>query len=116
MAIVLSDCLDPSGYERGLSALIGRHFAVHLVHILDPAECDPAHNGDLLLRDCESAQELAVTASPSLRRIYRAEVERFRGSVKSWCARHNAGYSFVVADAPFDDIILRDFRRDGLVR
>jgi uncharacterized protein (DUF58 family) len=116
MAIVLSDCLDPSGYERGLSALVGRHFAVHLVHILDPAECDPAHNGDLLLRDCESAQELAVTASPGLRRIYRAEVERFRGNVKSWCARHNAGYSFVVADAPFDDIILRDFRRDGLVR
>ena len=36
MAIVLSDCLDPSGYERGLSALVGRHFAVHLVHISGP--------------------------------------------------------------------------------
>ena len=33
LAIVLSDCLDPSGYERGLSALVGRHFAVHLVHL-----------------------------------------------------------------------------------
>jgi uncharacterized protein (DUF58 family) len=116
MAIVLSDCLDPFGYERGLSALVGRHFAVHLVHIMDPAECDPAQAGDLLLRDCESAQELAVTASPTLRRIYRDEVERFRGGVRSWCARHNAGYSFVVADAPFDDIILRVFRRDGLVK
>lgn len=116
MAIVLSDCLDPIGYERGLSALVGRHFAVHLVHVMDPAECDPGQSGDLLLRDCESAQELPVTSSPGLRRIYREEVERFRGGVRSWCARHGAGYSFVVADARFDDIILRVFRRDGLVK
>ena len=116
LAIVLSDCLDVSGYERGLSALVGRHFAVHLVHVMDPAECDPAESGDLTLRDCESAEEMAVTAGRSLRRIYREEVERFRNGVRSWCARHNAGYSFIIADADFDDIILRTFRRDGLVR
>jgi uncharacterized protein (DUF58 family) len=116
LAIVLSDCLDTSGYERGLSALVGRHFAVHLVHLMDPAECDPGQRGDVLLRDCESAQEIAVTASPTLQRIYREEVESFREGIRSWCARHNAGYSFILADAAFDDIILRIFRRDGLVR
>ena len=116
LAIVLSDCLDAAGYERGLSALVGRHFAVHLVHVMDPAECDPAESGDLMLRDCETAEEMAVTASTGLRRIYRDEVERFRNDVRSWCARHNAGYSFIIADADFDDIILRIFRRDGLVR
>jgi uncharacterized protein (DUF58 family) len=116
LAIVLSDCLDGSGYERGLSALVGRHFAVHLVHVMDPVECDPAESGDLMLSDCESAEEMTVTASPGLRRIYREEVERFRNSVRSWCARHNAGYSFIIADADFDDVILRTFRRDGLVR
>ncbi|HEY5741798.1 MAG TPA: DUF58 domain-containing protein [Terrimicrobiaceae bacterium] len=116
LAIVLSDCLDVLGYERGLSALVGRHFALHLVHLMDPAECEPAENGDVMLRDCENGLELAVTASPGLRRIYREEVEGFRRGIKSWCARHNAGYSFVLADAAFDDIILRVFRRDGLVR
>ena len=116
LAIVLSDCLDISGYEQGLSALVGRHFALHVVHVMDPAECDPAENGDLTLRDCESAEEMTVTAGPRLRRIYREEVERFRNGVRSWCARHNTGYSFIIADADFDDIILRTFRRDGLVR
>jgi uncharacterized protein (DUF58 family) len=116
MAIVLSDFLDSAGFERGLSALVGRHFAVHLVHVMDPAECNPAQTGDLLLRDCESGRELAVTASPGLQRMYRQEFERFRDGLRSWCARHGAGYSFVVADASFDDIILRDFRRDGLVK
>jgi uncharacterized protein (DUF58 family) len=116
LAIVLSDCLDMQGYEHGLSALVGRHFAVHLVHVMDPAECDPIESGDLTLRDCESAEEMTLTASTALRRTYRKEVQRFRDDVRSWCATHNAGYSFVVADADFDDIILRVFRRDGLVR
>jgi uncharacterized protein (DUF58 family) len=116
LAIVLSDCLDPAGYERGLSALVGRHFAVHLAHVMDPAECDPHESGDLTLRDCESAEEMTVTANSSLRRIYREEVERFRDNVRSWCARHDAGYSFIMADADFDDIVLRILRRDGLVR
>ena len=116
LAIVLSDCLDAEGYERGLSALVGRHFALHLVHVMDPAECDPITSGDLTLRDCESAEEMTLTASAALRRIYREEVDRFRDAVRSWCARHNAGYSFIIADADFDDVILRIFRRDGLVR
>jgi uncharacterized protein (DUF58 family) len=116
LAIVLSDCFDAGGYEGGLGALVGRHFALHLVHIMDPAECDPSESGDLTLRDCESAEEVTLTANAALHRIYREEVERFREEVRSWCARHNAGYSFIIADADFDDIILRIFRRDGLVR
>jgi uncharacterized protein (DUF58 family) len=116
LAIVLSDCLDADGYQRGLSALVGRHFALHLVHVMDPAECNPTESGDLTLRDCESAEEVTLTASAALRRIYSEEVERFREEVRSWCARHNAGYSFIISDADFDDIILRVFRRDGLVR
>ena len=116
LAVVLSDCLDTVGYERGLSALVGRHFAVHLVHIMDPGECDPDESGDLMLQDCESGEEMTVTANPSLRRIYREEVDRFRDNVRSWCTRHNAGYSFITAGADFDDIVLRVLRRDGLVR
>ena len=69
-----------------------------------------------MLRDCESGEEMTVTANPVLRRIYREEVDRFRDNVRSWCTRHNAGYSFITADADFDDIVLRVLRRDGLVR
>lgn len=116
LAIVISDCLDPAGFEPGLAAVAGRHFALHLLHVMDPAECEPAETGDLLLRDCENASELAVTASPALLQAYRDEAGRFRDSVKSWCGRHDAGYSFVLAGAPFDDAVLRIFRKDGLVQ
>ncbi len=116
LALVLSDCLDPAGFADGLAAVTGRHFALHLLHVMDPAECDPTASGDLLLRDCEGAGELAVTAGPGMLNLYREEVRTFRESVKSWCAKRGAGYSFILADTAFDEVVLRMFRRDGLVR
>src|SRR5262249_671164 len=38
LAIVLSDFLDPTGYEGGLTALVGRGFQVDLIQILSPDE------------------------------------------------------------------------------
>src|SRR5829696_4264882 len=38
VAIVLSDFLDPAGYDKGLSALVGRGFQVNAVQILSPDE------------------------------------------------------------------------------
>jgi len=116
LAIVISDGLDPEGFERGLSAVTGRHFAMHLLHVMDPAECEPVERGDLILSDCESAAELTVTAGPGLLKAYREEVARFREELKAWCASHGAGYSFIRSDAEFDDVVLRLFRKDGLVR
>ena len=41
VAIVLSDFLDPAGYESGLSALVGRGFQVNAIQILAPDELSP---------------------------------------------------------------------------
>src|SRR5437868_1274045 len=41
VAIVLSDFLDPQGYESGLSALVGRGFSINAVQILAPEEMNP---------------------------------------------------------------------------
>ena len=38
IAVVLSDFLDPAGYEAGLTALVGRGFQVNAIQILAPEE------------------------------------------------------------------------------
>jgi uncharacterized protein (DUF58 family) len=116
LALVFTDGLDPAGPERGLEALVARHWDLHLLHVMDPSECDPAERGDLFLSDCEGGGTLPVTAGPGLLRAYREEVQRFQTGVKTWCARHRAGYSLILTDANFDDVVLRLFRREGLVR
>src|SRR5947208_842401 len=37
LAVVISDLLDPVGFESGVRALLERRFDVHLVHVLAPA-------------------------------------------------------------------------------
>src|SRR4030095_11553265 len=51
LAVVISDLLDPSGYESGIRALLERRFDVHLVHVLSPQEMNPELAGDLPLVD-----------------------------------------------------------------
>src|SRR5262249_53143695 len=45
VAIILSDFLDPAGYESGLTALVARGFQVSAVQILAPDELAPATFG-----------------------------------------------------------------------
>jgi hypothetical protein len=54
VAVVLSDFLDPAGYETGLNALIGRGFQVNAIQILAPEELNPGTYGDLRLVDSET--------------------------------------------------------------
>src|SRR3974390_1198031 len=61
LAVVLSDFLDPAGYEAGLNALIGRGFQVDIVQILAPDELAPSTYGDLRLVDSESGAQQEVT-------------------------------------------------------
>lgn len=116
LALVLSDGLDPGGPREGLAALAGARFELHLIHVMDPRECEPAVLGDLQLRDIESGEELQATASPGLLAAFRQEVDAFREGLKTWCRQRAAGYSFVRTDARFDEVVLRMLRQDGLLR
>ncbi len=41
VAVLISDLLDPVGYEAGLKALLERRFDVHVIHVLAPEEMNP---------------------------------------------------------------------------
>ena len=38
---LVSDLMDPGGYERGLKALLERRFDVHVIHLLAADEMNP---------------------------------------------------------------------------
>ncbi len=104
---------DPGGFDKGLMALAARRFETHVIQILDPAECEPPLSGDLLLRDGETGAEMALTATPALRRAYEKEFSRFRESVLESCKRRGAGHTLAMAGQEFDDVILRNLGRTG---
>src|SRR5215207_9032611 len=85
LAIVLSDFLDPAGYERGLTALVGRGFHVNAVQILAPEEMNPDTYGDLKLIDSETGTVQEVTFGKYRLATYQQTVRNYCQRLKEYC-------------------------------
>ncbi len=116
VAVVISDFLDPDGYEEGLRLLIGHKLDVHAVQLLAPEELDPPLVGDLRLVDAEDGSVQEITVSQPLLAQYRATVEAFREGLREFCVRRGAGYAFGSTATPFDQLVLTYLRESGLLK
>ena len=111
VAVVLSDFLDPAGYESGLTALVGRGFQVDLVQILAPDELSPATFGDLRLVDSESGATQEVTFGRFRLKAYRQTVQNFMQRLREFCQAR--GINFFTASSSMDlqELLLKQLRQ-----
>lgn len=114
LVYLLSDFLDPAGYEEALSVLQHHHFEVHLVHVLAPAELEPTALGDLRLSECETGGVCDVTASPAVVADYRKAIAAWLEEIEQFCLRRSIGYARATTEVPFEDLVLRVLR-DGVM-
>jgi uncharacterized protein (DUF58 family) len=116
VVLVISDFLDPAGYEEALKALAARGHEVFAVHLLAREEAEPELAGDLKLVDVESGAPVEISAARGLLRAYRRQLDAFCGALKSFCAGHGIGYLFTTNAVPFEELILSYLRAAGLVK
>jgi len=116
VAVVVSDLLDPAGYESGLRSLLGRGMEVHVVHVLSPEEAEPELAGELRLIDCETEASTELTAGEPLLRTYLARLQGFIEGAKEFCSARGMGYLFARSDARVEDVVMGDLRRGGLFK
>lgn len=110
LVVVISDLLDPAGYERGVRALLERRFDVHLVHLLDPEEVNPTLGGDLRLIDSETAELRDLTADAEALRGYRERLRQFLERVETFCRTQEIGYHRVITDTPVEAFVVAQLR------
>lgn len=113
LAVIMSDLLDPSGYEAGLRALLERRFDLHLIHLLDPEEMNPAMGGDLRLIDSETGEVREMTIDGAALQAYRDRLHAFLEGVEAFCRAHEIGYHRVITDTSVETFVLSQLR--GLV-
>ena len=110
IAMVVSDFLDPAGYEKGLTTLVARGFEVHAVQILAPEEVNPTKFGDLRLVDSESGAVQEVTFGRFRLEAYQAVVAAYCQKLREFCAGRGIGFSSVRSDVSLDQLLLRQLR------
>jgi len=111
LAIIISDMLDSSDYQRGLLALLYRKFDVVLVQILDREEISPAAKGTVRLTDMETGRIMKITADRPLLAAYRARVGSFLSGLEAFCLKAGIEYLRTSTIVPFDDLVLKYLRQ-----
>jgi uncharacterized protein (DUF58 family) len=110
LAVLISDLLDPAGYERGLKALLERRFDVHVIHLLSPEEMNPVLAGDLRLTDAETGEMQDFTMDGEAMRGYRERLSEFLESAESFCRANEISYHRVATDTPVEELVLRELK------
>ncbi len=110
VAVVLSDFLDPAGYEPGLLALVGRGFQVNAIQILSPEELNPGTFGDLRLLDSESGAVQEVTFGKYRLAAYQQAVANYVQRLREFCKGRGAHFFSVNSGESIEDLLLRQLR------
>jgi uncharacterized protein (DUF58 family) len=116
LTLIISDMLSPSGYRDGLSALQGRGNEVGLLHVLAPEEIEPPLAGDLRLVDVETGDPQDVTVDGGMRDLFRRRLLAWRDDIAATCAGRDAHYLAVETSTPWEQVILYELRRAGMVK
>ena len=111
VAVVLSDFLDPAGYESGLTALVGRGFQVDLVQILAPDELSPLSFGDLRLVDSETGATQEVTFGRFRLKAYRQTVQNFMQRLREYCKGRGINFFTASSNTDLQELLLKQLRQ-----
>lgn len=115
LAVVISDFLDPNGYESALKMLQARGHDVYAVQMASEKDRDPGALGDVRFVDAESGETRDIEVTPALSRAYTAAWEKHTEDLQTYCGRYNIGYVRADVERPVEEIILKTFRQGRFV-
>ncbi len=116
LVILISDLLSPNGYQSAVKLLQQRGHEVSIVHVLSPDEVDPPLAGDLKLIDVETGSAQEVSIDGGLRNAYRDRVTAWLAEAQAFCRARNVRYLAAQTDRPWDEVVLYDMRKVGMVK
>lgn len=116
IVVLVSDFLDPAGFEPGLRYLVRDALDVYVLHTLAPQEIDPAIGGHVELFDIETGHKLELTVNERLKEVYKKNVDAYCTQIQAYCTRYGMAYSLVRTDTPMEDLVLRRLRESGLMK
>jgi len=116
MAVILSDVLDPDGYEEGLLALKSRGWEVFLIQILEENELKPREKGEVVLIDKETHQRVETIIDDSILKKYEQEMRDFLQRIESFCKHYEIKYLQILTSLPLPELIFQQLRKMKILK
>lgn len=102
MIILISDFLINIDEIKESLYRLGRH-QVKVIHVLDPVEKNLSLQGDNILKDSETKEELRTNISPSLRTKYQDMLDEHAHEIAKLCSALGYEYHLITTDKSLFD-------------
>lgn len=106
VVVLLSDLLDPGGWQRPVERLLSEKFEPVVFHVLDREELEPTPGGDLVLVDSERGTRVEVSLDARAIAAYRGRVRAFLDDAEAFCRKRGVAYVRAFGDVPFEEALL----------
>jgi uncharacterized protein (DUF58 family) len=116
LCIIISDLFTPNGFSEGLHMLLGKGHEVAFVHVLSADEISPPLAGDFRLIDSETGLPQEVSVDATMRDLYMRKVLGWREEIEQDCLKRGVHYIPAETNTPFDQVLLYELRRLGIVK
>ena len=110
LAVLVSDLLDPQGYQAGLRSLLESGFEAHVIHVMSDDELRPSLQGDLRLLDQETGATLSLRLDAQAKLAYAERLDQFLAKAERFCADNAIGYSRASSADPVEKLVLGPLR------
>jgi uncharacterized protein (DUF58 family) len=116
--ILISDFLVSAGeYEQALRGLLRARHEVKVIHVLGDRESSGTYPaGHYRVRDSETGELCEVTLGARAAETCRRRAERLSSDLAAFCAANGILYARAFGASHFDDIVMREFPRLGVMR
>jgi uncharacterized protein (DUF58 family) len=115
VAVIISDFLDPAGFERGLLLLSHLGHDVFVVHVTAAADRECSGLGDMRFVDAETGEGQDVDLTPALAAAYARAWDEHTAELETLCERYRLAYVHADASQSIEDVMLRTFRLGGFL-
>ena len=115
LTVIISDFLDPGGFDAGIKILRTLGHDVFVVHITSEHDRNPGAYGEVRFVDAETGELREVEVTPRLAAAYIKAWDAHAAELEHFCGRYDVGYVRADAERPFEDIVLKAFRQGRFV-
>jgi uncharacterized protein (DUF58 family) len=117
ISIVISDLLEPlDSIVHTLKLIQANRQQIYLLQVLDKDEIDPGFEGDFMLVDSETKQEVNVTVSDYTRKNYQEKMKKRIETLESFCFERGISYLVCSTDERVEDILFKRMTSKGWIR
>ncbi len=106
MLIILSDFLDPGGFEEGLKFVNRKKCDVVVVQVLDQSELIPDMKGHLNLVDIESGETKKIVLNSNLIKRYQKKMSERLKALSDFCIENGVTYYLADTRRSFEEFLI----------